>query len=99
MAALSYLLLPISGLVALALGSDSRTRFHGLQAIVFGLVWALGLSVGAAASPGVTKIVFVLGLVGWLVLLAATAAGKDPELPGIGSILREAAKDDLRDES
>ena len=98
MAALSYLLLPISGLIALALGSEARTRFHGLQAIVFGLVWALALYVGAATSPSVTKIVFVAGAIGWAVLLLSTAAGKDPSLPGVGSLLRATAEDDLRDE-
>lgn len=83
----------------MALGSESRTRFHGLQAIVFGLVWAILLYAGAAASPTVTKGVFVVGLVGWLVLLGATAIGKDPKLPGIGSVLHAAAQDDLRDET
>ena len=99
MAALSYLLLPISGLLALALGSEPRTRFHGLQAIVFGLLWALALYAGAATSPAVTKGVFAAGALGWLVLLIGTAAGKDPRLPGVGPVLHEAAKADLRNGS
>lgn len=98
MAALSYVLLPITGLVALALGSEPRTRFHGLQAIVFGLVWVLALYGGAAVGPAVTRVVFATGALGWLVLVGATAAGGDPKLPGIGSLLERAAADDLRDD-
>ena len=95
MAALSYLLLPITGLAALALGSTARVRFHGLQAIVFGLLWALGLYAGAAIAPVVTKGVFLVGALVWLALMLATAVGKDPRLPGVGRVLQQAAQDDL----
>lgn len=77
------------------MGSEARTRFHGLQAIVFGLVWALGLYAGAAVSPAATKVVFAIGGLVWLILLGATTAGRDPKLPGIGPLLRRAAEDDL----
>ncbi len=85
----------MTGLIALAMGSEARTRFHGLQAIVFGLVWALALYAGAALSPAATKIVFAVGAFSWSVLIGATAAGRDPKLPGIGRLLRRAAEDDL----
>ena len=94
-AALSYLLLPITGLLALTLGSTPRVRFHGLQSIVFGLAWALALYGGAAAAPAATKLVFALGALVWLALMLATAAGKDPRLPGIGPVLRRATEEDL----
>ena len=96
MAALSYLLLPITGLLALAWGSTPRIRFHGLQAILVGLLWALGLYAGAAATPAATKVVFVIGALVWFGLMLATAAGKDPRLPGIGRVLQRAAEEDLR---
>lgn len=96
MAALSYVLLPITGLLALALGGRARTRFHGLQAIMFGLVWAAGLYAASAAGEGATKLVFGVGFVGWLILIVATAIGRDPKLPGIGPLLERAAADDLR---
>ncbi len=96
MAALSYLLLPITGLLSLTLGSEARTRFHGLQAIVFGLVWAVALYGGAEATPAVTKAVFAVGATVWLGLLVTTALGRDPTLPGIGPVLQRAAQDDLR---
>ena len=96
MAALAYLVLPITGLLALTLGSTSRVRFHGLQSIVFGLAWALALYGGAAAAPAVTKVVFAVGAFVWLALMLGTAAGKDPGIPGIGPVLRRAAEEDLR---
>ncbi len=99
MAALSYLLLPVSGLVALGLGSNARTRFHGMQAIVFGLVWALALYGGSALSPAATKAVFGVGAISWLLLFVATLAGRDPRLPGVGRVLQRAADDDFRSEA
>jgi len=95
-AALSYLLLPLTGLLALGLGSETRTRFHGLQAIVFGLVWALALYAGSAVSASATKVVFAVGAASWLFLFGATLAGRNPKLPGIGAVLERAAADDLR---
>ena len=94
MAALAYLVLPISGLLAVALGSQTRTRFHGMQAIVVGLLWALGLYGASALSPDATKVVFVVGALTWLLLMGATAVGRDPKLPGLGSVLQRAASDD-----
>lgn len=96
MAAISYVLLPITGLVALALGNTPRTRFHGLQAIVFGTVWAAALYAASALSPGVTKVVFAAGAAGWVFLIGSTALGRDPKLPGVAGVLHRAAADDLR---
>jgi uncharacterized membrane protein len=98
-AALSYLLLPVTGLLALGFGSETRTRFHGLQSIVFGLVWALALYAASAVSASATKLVFGVGALSWLLLFGATLAGRDPKLPGIGAVLAKAAADDLRDQT
>lgn len=95
MAALSYLLLPVSGLLAVALGTEARTRFHGMQAIVVGLVWAVALYGASAVSPGATKVAFVVGALTWFLLMGATAIGRDPKLPGLGGMLQSAATDDL----
>jgi uncharacterized membrane protein len=83
MAALAYLMLPLSGVIAFLFAADPRVRFHGMQAIVFGLLWALALYGGAALSPTLTRVVAAVGALIWVVLLGATAAGRDPALPGL----------------
>lgn len=90
-AALAYVLLPVTGLIAFLTASDARVRFHGLQAIVVGLVWALLLYAGSAVSEAITRAAFAVGFLVWLGFLAATAAGKDPRLPVIGRALAHTA--------
>ena len=87
MASLAYALPPLSGLIAFLRGSRSRTRFHGLQAVLLGSLWPALLYVCSFITPGATQIAFVVGLAVWLVLLLATAFGRDPRLPLIGAVL------------
>lgn len=82
-AALSYLLLPVTGLLAFALSHRERVRFHGFQAIAIGTLWGLALYGASAIGRAVTVVVFLSGAVVWLVFLVATAAGRDPRLPGL----------------
>lgn len=91
MAALSYLLLPISGLIAYFSGASQRVRFHGLQAILLGLLWPVTLYVASYVSPEVTFIASCIGALVWLVMLLGTAAGRDPRLPLVGRGLWDAA--------
>lgn len=91
MAALAYVLLPVSGLVAYVKGSSERVRAHGLQAIALGVAWPAALYAASAASPGVTQATFAAGAALWLALLVGTAAGRDPFVPGLGRALRAAA--------
>jgi uncharacterized membrane protein len=91
-AALAYLLLPISGLIAYLKGTSPRLRFHGLQAIVFGALWAVVLYAATWTTPVVTQVVFAAGLVLWIVLIAGAALGRDIELPIAGDALRSAAE-------
>ena len=97
-AALAYLFLPITGLVAVLGGSSQRARFHGLQAIVLGLVWPVALYGAALLSPGVTQVVFVVGALAWLGFLIATLVGADPRIPLLAGPLERAAGGDLRAE-
>lgn len=83
-AALAYLLLPLSGTAAFFLGVSSRVRFHGLQAVVLGVGWPLLMYGCSAVSPTATQVVFVAGACVWLAFMIAAAAGKDPSLPWIG---------------
>jgi uncharacterized membrane protein len=91
-AALAYVLLPISGLVAFLKGSTPRTRFHGLQAIVVGAVWPAALYAATWTSPVVTQVVAALGALVWVTLIVSTAAGKDVQIPFLGARLRSAAQ-------
>jgi uncharacterized membrane protein len=98
-AALAYVLLPVTGLIAYVKGSRVRTRLHGLQAIVLGLVWPAALYAASTVSPGGTQLVFVVGAVVWLFLVVAVALGRDPVLPGLGRLLRWAAASGPADRS
>ena len=92
MAALAYVLLPLSGLIAFLTAEDARVRFHGLQAIALGLLWPVLLYVAAAASERITQAVFGLGLAVWLGYLLGTLVGKDPRLPGVSGALARTAQ-------
>lgn len=91
MAALAYLLLPLSGLVAFATGGDERVRFHGAQSIVFGTLWALALYAGSALSVVATLAIAVSGTLVWMILLVGTGLGRDPSFPIVGPLLWRAA--------
>ena len=91
MAALAYVLLPLSGLVAYAVGTSPRVRLHGLQAIALGAAWPAALFVASWISQWATRVVFAVGALTWIVLIGLTAAGRDPGLPGLKGLLRRAA--------
>jgi hypothetical protein len=91
MAALAYVLLPVSGLVAYAVGTSPRVRMHGLQAIALGAAWPAALFVASWISQGVTRAVFAVGVLTWIALIVLTAAGRDPGLPGLKGLLQRAA--------
>lgn len=96
MAALAYLLLPVSGLAAYLLSKTARVRMHGLQAITVGAAWPAAIYAGSAVSAVATRIAFAAGALIWLALLVATALGKDPRLPLIGRFLERAAAEPPR---
>ncbi|MDP9067649.1 MAG: hypothetical protein M3N53_04765 [Actinomycetota bacterium] len=96
MAALAYLLLPVSGLAAYLLGADARTRFHGLQAILIGLLWPLALYAASSMSAALTRVVFVAGVTVWLLLIVVAASGRDITLPAVGRYLERLSREDPR---
>lgn len=98
MAALAYLLLPVTGLVAYLSGRDPRTRFHGLQAITIGLLWPVALYAASIGPPIGVQVVFVVGFVTWAAFLVATLMGRDPRLPGLGHRLEVLSVGSVRDE-
>lgn len=97
MPALAYLLMPVTGTIAYFSGRTPRTRFHGLQAVVVGVLWPAALYAGSAISPEATRIAFAAGAVVWLVLLLGTAVGRDPTLPVVGRVLKRWAANPPRD--
>ena len=96
-AALAYVLLPLSGLIAFLTAASARVRFHGLQAIALGLVWPLLLYAGSVLSPVAVRVAFGLGAVVWVFLLGGTLLGKDPKLPGVSAALAATASFDSED--
>ena len=96
MAGLAYLALPFTGLVAYFAGGTTRVRFHGLQAITIGLVWAVGLYAASLLSPGVTQTVYLAGAVVWIGFLLGALVGRDPRLPVVGRALERWARAPLR---
>ena len=84
MAALAYVLLPVSGMLAFFSQAQGRVRFHGAQAVAFGLVWSITLYGCSAISETLTQLVFLLGALTWLGLIVITATGRDIRLPVIG---------------
>ncbi|MDQ4124150.1 MAG: hypothetical protein M3134_00925 [Actinomycetota bacterium] len=95
MAALAYLVLPVTGLVAYFSGRSPRVRWHGLQAIVLGAVWPALLYLAAAVKESLVLPVAAGGALVWLLFLAGAALGRDPSLPWFGPKLRELATDEL----
>lgn len=91
MAWIAYLLLPVTGLLAYLKGRDARTRFHGLQAVVYGFLWPAVLFGATYISAAVTQILFGLGGLLWLALLVTTMLGRDLKLPFISGFLSRAA--------
>lgn len=98
MAALAYLLLPVSGLVAYLTGGDRRTRAHGLQAISIGLLWPVCLYVSALGPAVAVQVVFVIFTLVWLAFLLLTLFGRDPQLPIVGRKLAAFAEVGTKDE-
>jgi uncharacterized membrane protein len=91
-AALAYVLLPVSGLLAYLKGTTPNVRFHGLQAIVLGTVWPLLLYAATWISPAVTQAIFAIGLLTWVVMIATAAVGKGLRLPVIAGWLKGVAE-------
>lgn len=83
MAALAYLLLPVTGMIAYFGGGSARARFHGIQAVLYGVAWPALIYAASWIAETATRIVFVVGVLLWAVLIAATAAGKNPSVPGL----------------
>lgn len=88
MAALAYLLPPITGLFALLKGATERTRAHGLQAVLLGVLWPGSLYLVGPLSSGAAAVDFFIWAALWLVLLGSTALGADLLVPPLRERVR-----------
>ncbi len=96
MAALAYLLLPVTGMIAYFAGDSARARFHGIQAVLLGVAWPVLIYAASWVSATATRMVFVAGVLLWLFLIAGTAAGRDPSVPGLARHIERWAADSPR---
>jgi uncharacterized membrane protein len=97
MAALAYLLLPLTGMVAYFGAAEPRMRFHGIQAVAYGVLWPAAIYVASWITATATQVVFVIGALVWVVLIVGTAVGRDPSLPPVARIIQRWAADSPRD--
>ena len=90
---LCYLVGWISGLFFLALGKDEFVRFHALQSVVtFGaLTVAFALILVPVVGWLFSYIVFLIGLILWIVLMVKAAQGKRFKLPWAGNFAEKHA--------
>lgn len=93
-AALSYVLLFISGIVFLLIEKDKYVRFHAAQSVVvfgtlFVLQWVFALTIILAwLVPFITLLSFVL----WLLLIYKAWQGEEWEVPVLGKYARKLVK-------
>ena len=80
MAALAYLLPPLSGMIAFFGARSERVRTHGAQAVVLGALWPAATYAASLAGAGATRVAFAIGVLVWVALMVATALGLDPTL-------------------
>ncbi len=107
-ATLTYLMGWLTGLLFLVLERENRyVRFHAMQSIVgLGGLWALGMAfwmlavvsillgdVAARFLVSVAQLVWVAGLIAWLICLFKAYAGERWKLPIAGNIAERLAGD------
>ena len=88
MAGLAYLFLPISGALAYFNGKRPRTRFHGIQAVILGILWPAALLGASAIGPDATFLVAVGGAVVWVTFMLVASIGRDLRFPLVGKTLQ-----------
>lgn len=92
MAALAYVFPPLSGALAFFNSSRAIVRFHGLQAVAFGLTWPLILYGCSAVSATATRLAFVSGFILWAALIIAAGRGGKLRLPLVGLVCARLAE-------
>jgi uncharacterized membrane protein len=89
MAALAYLLPPLSGMIAFFGSGSERVRLHGLQSVVLGAVWPAAMYAASLAGPAGTRTAFAVGALVWIAMIVVTAFGRDLIVPWFRGRLSE----------
>lgn len=92
----AYLFAPITGLLVFLMeDEDEFVRFHGMQSIVFGVVWVgiyLLITVISAVTFGLGAILFVpavpVAFAMWAFLMYKAYQGEEWAVPGLGTFVR-----------
>jgi len=92
---LSYVLTIITGVIFLLIDRRPEVRFHAMQAIIFGIAWAV---VGILREVltffplnVVLWLAWLAGLVLWVVLMIQGFQGRHFKLPYIGDLAEQQA--------
>jgi len=92
---LAYVLTIITGVIFLVIDRRPEVRFHAMQAIIFGIVWAVVGILRQVLTFFPLNIVLWLawlaGLVLWVVLMVQGFQGNHFKLPYIGDLAEQQA--------
>lgn len=92
---LCYVLTIITGVIFLIIDKRPEVRFHAMQAILFGIAWAVvGILRSVLDVFPLNVALFLLwlgGLVLWIVLMVRAFQGQHYKLPWIGDIAEQQA--------
>jgi uncharacterized membrane protein len=92
---LCYVLTIITGVIFLIIDKRPEVRFHAMQAILFGIAWAVVGILRRVLDFFPLDIAFWLlwlgGLVLWIVLMVRAFQGNHYKLPWIGDIAEQQA--------
>ena len=92
---LCYVLTIITGVIFLIIDKRPEVRFHAMQAILFGVAWAVVGILRRVLDVFPLDIAFFLlwlgGLVLWIVLMVRAFQGQHYKLPWIGDIAEQQA--------
>ncbi len=92
---LCYVLTIITGVIFLIIDKRPEVRFHAMQAILFGIAWAVVGILRRVLDVFPLDVAFFLlwlgGLVLWIVLMVRAFQGQHYKLPWIGDIAEQQA--------
>lgn len=92
----AYLFSPITGLLVFLMEEDDEfVRFHGMQSILFGLIWVgiyILITIISTVTFGLGTILFLpalpIGFAMWAFLMYKASQGEEWAIPGLESFVR-----------
>jgi uncharacterized membrane protein len=90
---LAYVLTILTGIIFLLTDKRPEVRFHSMQSILFGIVWAVISSVPRFLDIGALALLFGLASIGmfvlWIILMIQGFQGNHFKLPVIGDLAEQ----------